>query len=94
MKNIALLAHASKVGDLEQVKRAVETEQTDPNSDLTQGKLGWLSDYTPTILKGVWSGSRDNLGYRALHWAARKGHKEIIEYLCTHGANFGQYVAC
>lgn len=62
MPNPNLLREGIKKGDLAQVRRSVEQENTDVNSDLTRGHLGVLSNYTPTLLKGVvWSENRDNI---------------------------------
>lgn len=85
--SIDLLREAVMTGDVGRVREVLESTAVDVNADLTPGKLGFLSNFTPTLFKAAWSINRDSLAYRALHWAARGGHVEVIDYLISVGAN-------
>lgn len=94
MGNPNMLREAVRAGDKEKLVHAIHIEKTDPDTDLTPGKLGAISNYTPTFMKGIWAESRDFMEFRALHYIARFGHYRLIEYLVQKGANIniGNYI--
>jgi ankyrin repeat protein len=83
---------AAMKNDLDALKNELYNNPALLNAKLTPGKFGELSMFIAnnlpylSAIKYGYNENRDNLDYTALHWAARNGALEMINFLCDKGA--------